>query len=145
MRRLLAALAILTGLLSVPAIAATPAHASTESLGNQILDTALTRAGDWYVYGAAGPSAFDCSGLVVWAAGQHGIALPRTTYAMPSSWHLYRVYSPQRGDIAFFGTGHVEIVTAGYHQTFGAHHTGTQVGYQTWNNYWAPTAFYRFR
>ena len=38
---------------------------------------ALSRVGMPYVYGAAGPSAFDCSGLVQWSFAQAGISLPR--------------------------------------------------------------------
>ena len=38
--------------------------------------------------------------------------MPRTTYGMLASSHLYRVYSPRRGDLAFYGSGHVEFVTA---------------------------------
>jgi peptidoglycan DL-endopeptidase CwlO len=123
--------------------------ASTESIGNRILDKAETRAGDWYVYGGAGPYVFDCSGLVYWASHQLGVNMPRTTSGMlsqgVSSGLLYRVYNPQRGDLAFYGTGHVEIVTAWYHTTFGAQNVGTTVGWHTWNAYWYPTMYYRIR
>jgi peptidoglycan DL-endopeptidase CwlO len=123
--------------------------AATESIGNRILDRAETRAGDWYLYGGAGPSVFDCSGLVYWASHQLGVNMPRTTYGMlsqgVSSGLLYRVYNPQRGDLAFYGTGHVEFVTAWYHTTFGAQDTGTRVGWHTWNAYWYPTMYYRIR
>lgn len=71
--------------------------ASTESIGGRILDEAETRTGDWYVYGGAGPSVFDCSGLVYWASHKLGVNMPRTTYAMLSSSLLYRVSSPRRG------------------------------------------------
>ena len=72
--------------------------ASTESIGSRILDEAETRAGDWYVYGGAGPSVFDCSGLVYWASHKLGVNMPRTTYAMlsegVSSGLLYQVSEP---------------------------------------------------
>ena len=32
-----------------------------------------------YVYGAAGPSSFDCSGLTSWAWAQAGVSIPRTS------------------------------------------------------------------
>ena len=38
-----------------------------DSVGAQAVRWALTRVGDPYVWGAAGTSAFDCSGLVMWA------------------------------------------------------------------------------
>jgi cell wall-associated NlpC family hydrolase len=119
--------------------------ASTESIGGRILDEAETRTGDWYVYGGAGPSVFDCSGLVYWASHKLGVNLPRTTYAMLSSSLLYQVSSPRRGDLAFYGTGHVEFVTTWSHMTFGAQNTGTRVGWHTWNAYWHPTMYFRIR
>ncbi len=123
--------------------------AYTETIGNRILDMAQTRTGDWYAYGGAGPYVFDCSGLVYWASHRLGVNMPRTTYGMlsqgVSSGLLYRVYSPRRGDLAFFGTGHVEFVTVWYHTTFGAQHTGTRVGWHSWNAYWHPTMYFRIR
>lgn len=121
---------------------------STETLGGRILDRAERASGCWYSWAGAGPCSrgFDCSGLVVWAAAQLGVSLPHSTYSMLSSWHLVRVWYPQRGDLAFFGTGHVEFVTIWYHQTFGAHHSGTTVGWRYYDpRYYGPTAFYRIR
>jgi len=37
---------------------------------------ALSMVGDPYVWGAAGPDYFDCSGLVMWAYAQAGVSLP---------------------------------------------------------------------
>ena len=123
--------------------------ASTESIGNRILDVAETRAGDWYSYGGAGPYGFDCSGLVYWASHRLGVNMPRTTYGMlsqgVSSGLLYRVSSPRRGDLAFYGTGHVEFVTSWWLTTFGAQHAGTRVGWHHWNSYWHPTMYFRIR
>jgi cell wall-associated NlpC family hydrolase len=119
--------------------------ASTESIGARILDEAETRTGDWYVYGGAGPSVFDCSGLVYWASHKLGVNMPRTTYGMLGSSLLYRVSSPRRGDLAFYGTGHVEIVTTWAHTTFGAQNAGTRVGWHSWNAYWHPTMYFRIR
>lgn len=119
--------------------------ASRESIGNRILDKAETRAGDWYSYGGAGPSVFDCSGLVYWASHRLGVNMPRTTYSMLHSHLLYRVYHPRRGDLAFYGSGHVEFVTTWSHTTFGAMHSGTRMGWHHWNSYWHPTMYFRIR
>jgi cell wall-associated NlpC family hydrolase len=123
--------------------------ASTASIGNRILNVAETRKGSWYVFGADGPSTFDCSGLVYWAAQRLGVNMPRDTFEMlnqgVSSGLLYRVSVPRRGDLAFFGTGHVEFVTIWPDTTFGAQNTGTRVGWHTWNAWWHPTMFYRIR
>lgn len=141
-----------SGAASFPAAASAPAEApahavlASATLGDAILNSAESRAGDWYSWAGAGPSVFDCSGLVVWSAARHGIYLPHSTYLMVSSPHLYRVYAPRRGDLAFFGTGHVEFVTIWYHTTFGAHHSGTRVGWSHYDpRYYGPTAFYRIR
>jgi cell wall-associated NlpC family hydrolase len=40
------------------------------------VDTALAQRGDPYVWGAAGPDAFDCSGLTMYAWGKAGVSLP---------------------------------------------------------------------
>lgn len=38
----------------------------------KLIDAALSKQGTPYVFGAAGPNKFDCSGLVSWALGQAG-------------------------------------------------------------------------
>ncbi|MCW5872416.1 MAG: C40 family peptidase, partial [Candidatus Eremiobacteraeota bacterium] len=38
----------------------------------KLMDAALSKQGAPYVFGAAGPNKFDCSGLVSWALGQAG-------------------------------------------------------------------------
>lgn len=119
--------------------------ASYVSPGNRLLNAAESRTGDWYSYGATGPSLFDCSGLVYWAAGDIGLHnWPRDTFdliAAVASGRLSYTSHPQRGDLAFFGTGHVEIVTIWYHTTFGAEQTGTRVGWHHWDGWWHPTFY----
>lgn len=46
-----------------------------------VVDYALSRIGCPYVWGAEGPDAFDCSGLVTWAYRQVGISVPHQTEA----------------------------------------------------------------
>lgn len=77
----------------------------TEStVDGQALQQALTRRGDPYVWAAAGPGEFDCSGLVVWAFAQEGIALPHYTGALwNSGMHIAR-NDLQPGDLVFFGS-----------------------------------------
>lgn len=50
-----------------------------DSVGAQALRWALTRIGDEYVWGAAGPTTFDCSGLTMWAYEHVGIQLEHFT------------------------------------------------------------------
>lgn len=143
----LATLSVLAGLVG-PSLLTQPAQASTESLGGRVLDKAETRTGDWYSYGSAGPSYFDCSGLVYWAAAQLGITIPRTTYGMlAGGTHLYRIplSEARRGDLLFYGSGHVELDTMWWHWSFGAQEPGTRVGWHYWSGWWQPTMAMRFR
>ena len=121
-----------------------PASAITYSQRVAALHWAESQAGKPYVYGGIGPGGYDCSGLVYTAFRRYGLTLPRTTYGMLGSWHLYRVWSPAGGDLAFYGSGHVELVALPG-VTFGALHSGTSLGYHRWNAYWHPTAFFRVR
>jgi cell wall-associated NlpC family hydrolase len=50
--------------------------------GTVAVQAALTRIGSPYSWGASGPSAFDCSGLVMWAFGQAGVNLPHSSQAL---------------------------------------------------------------
>jgi cell wall-associated NlpC family hydrolase len=78
------------------------AMAIFDTVGGQALQAALSRRGDPYVWGAAGPSAFDCSGLVVWAFAQEGIALPHYTGDLWNSGvHIPR-NDLEPGDLVFF-------------------------------------------
>ncbi len=47
-----------------------------------VIQAALSRIGSPYSWGAAGPSSFDCSGLVMWAFQHAGISLPHSSQAM---------------------------------------------------------------
>ena len=71
---------------------------------NTVIQAALSRRGDEYVWGGTGPTTFDCSGLTQWAYRQGGVSLPRTaadqygvgTYVAYGQW--------QPGDLIFYGT-----------------------------------------
>lgn len=45
------------------------------------VDAAMSKLGSPYSWGAAGPSEFDCSGLMYWAYQQIGKSIPRTSQA----------------------------------------------------------------
>jgi cell wall-associated NlpC family hydrolase len=75
---------------------------TANTVGAQALDEALSRRGDPYIWGAAGPGEFDCSGLVVWAFAQEGIALPHFTGDLWNSGvHVSRA-DLEPGDLVFF-------------------------------------------
>ena len=64
-----------------------------------------------YRYGASGPNAFDCSGLVNWAYRSSGKSLPRTSRAMSRVGTPVSKSALQPGDLVFFygGPSHVGI------------------------------------
>jgi len=67
--------------------------------------------GSPYVWGATGPSAFDCSGLTQAAYRAAGVALPRTTYAQIAAGERVPRSGLRPGDLVFFysGISHVGI------------------------------------
>ncbi|HTA07145.1 MAG TPA: NlpC/P60 family protein [Streptosporangiaceae bacterium] len=130
----------------LPAHAASAAPQTAAKMRSLVWRYALRQKGKPYIYGDDGPAGFDCSGLVYAAYRAAGIALPRTTYGMLGSWRLVRVSRAraQRGDLAFFGTGHVEIYDAG-NWTYGAADAGTRVGFHKMNAFWHPTMYFIVR
>lgn len=97
----------------LPAPAPLPAPAiqpAQQSAGEKALQAAESKLGSPYVYGAAGPNAFDCSGLVQWAFGQAGVGLPRTSHAQVSAGAPVAQSDLRPGDIvSFYGGGHSAI------------------------------------
>ncbi|MDI6908951.1 NlpC/P60 family protein [Nocardioides sp.] len=63
---------------------------------------ALAQVGDAYVYGAAGPDAFDCSGLTMMAWAQAGVALPHSSSAQYGSGPHIASSDLQPGDLVFY-------------------------------------------
>ena len=72
------------------------------SLGAEALRYALSKQGDPYVWGAAGPDQFDCSGLVMWAYEQVGINLPHYTGNQYNSGEHISQNQLEPGDLVFF-------------------------------------------
>ncbi len=80
----------------------------------QAVNSALSKVGDPYVWGATGPNQFDCSGLVQWAYRQAGISLPRSTYSQVGVGRSVSQSNLQPGDLIFFnGEEHVGIYVGG--------------------------------
>jgi peptidoglycan DL-endopeptidase CwlO len=82
---------------------------SGDTVGVQALKWALTRIGDPYVWGAAGPDSFDCSGLVMWAYAQVGISLEHFTGDQWNEGEHVSISQLEPGDLVFFyaDLGHV--------------------------------------
>jgi cell wall-associated NlpC family hydrolase len=81
------------------------------------VDAALDKVGAPYAMGAAGPGAFDCSGLVMWALQRADIAAPHSSFAQYAMGHQVGRSEIHRGDLVFFdsfgaGASHVGIATS---------------------------------
>lgn len=92
-----------------PVPAALPAP--DRDVGAIVVDAALTRLGAPYAWAAAGPDAFDCSGLVVWAFHQAGLSLPHSSQALASGGQPVMPDQMQPGDVIslFPDASHVGI------------------------------------
>jgi cell wall-associated NlpC family hydrolase len=143
-RAALAALIATLMMIALAPLAPSPASASTVSQRLTALRWAEAQAGRSYCFGGTA-GCFDCSGLVMEAYAHAGISLPRTTYGMLASPRLVWIPASQRqrGDLAFYGSGHVELVTRS--GTFGAAAPGTQVGWHHPSAWWHPTMYFRVR
>ena len=63
---------------------------------------ALAQVGKSYVYGAAGPSAFDCSGLTMMAWRQAGVSLPHSSSAQYGGGTKVSTSALQPGDLVYY-------------------------------------------
>jgi peptidoglycan DL-endopeptidase CwlO len=79
------------------------------------IEFARAQLGKPYRYAAAGPDAYDCSGLTMAAYAAAGISLPHYSGAQYSSLPHVRLDAMQPGDLVFWGPG-------------GSQHVGIYVG-----------------
>jgi peptidoglycan DL-endopeptidase CwlO len=68
------------------------------------LKAAVSRLGLPYVWGAAGPRSFDCSGLVQWSLAQAGVVMPRVAVDQARTGPQVPVSLLQPGDLLFYHT-----------------------------------------
>jgi cell wall-associated NlpC family hydrolase len=104
---------------------------------------AQSKLGSPYVYGASGPSSFDCSGLTSWAYAQAGVTIPRTSQAQANAGT--RIYSQSQlkvGDLVlFYSDLHHVGLYAGNGQILHAPRTGTVVRYESMSTIGGPFMF----
>jgi cell wall-associated NlpC family hydrolase len=79
-----------------------PAAAPGTNEGQIAVQAALTQVGSAYSWGGASPGAFDCSGLVMWAFKQAGIALPHSSQALAHGGQPVALSDLQPGDVLTF-------------------------------------------
>jgi len=116
-----------------------PVAVPSSSRGAAALAAAQSQLGKPYVYGAAGPNGFDCSGLVMWSYGQVGVSLPHYSGAQYSASVRIPISDLQPGDLVFFYSDlhHVGIY-AGGGMMIHAPHTGDVVKYASIYRMGAP-------
>lgn len=126
-------------------VAAPAANGSAASIA---ITAMLSQMGKPYVWGAAGPDAFDCSGLILWAYAKAGISLPHYSGAMYAMTTRISESQLQPGDFVFWGSGgseHVAIYMGG-NQLVHTFRPPTGVSVTPLDGWWKPpSGFGRLR
>ena len=90
---------------------ATPAQAATP--GTAAVQEASHHQGQPYVYGATGPTRFDCSGFTLYVFSRFGKNLPHSSSAQYGYVRHIAKTSKQVGDLLFFRTSSGSITHVG--------------------------------
>jgi cell wall-associated NlpC family hydrolase len=97
-----------SGTASGPASGTASAPASGTGLTSvqltAMLKAAVSRLGMPYVWGAAGPTSFDCSGLVQWSFAQAGVLMPRVAADQARTGPAILLSQARPGDLLFYHT-----------------------------------------
>jgi len=113
--RLAAALLTATALVGtgVDAATATPAEATT--LGQSAVNEASRHLGQPYVYGAVGPTRFDCSGFTLYVFSRFGRRLPHSSAQQYNAAGVHHVAKANRlpGDLIFMKSSYGSITHVG--------------------------------
>ena len=80
-------------------------NSSDTSLGQQVVDLALTFMGTPYRWGGTTPKGFDCSGFTRYVMQQFGISLERTAAQQYGCGVAVSKEELRKGDLVFFGSG----------------------------------------
>jgi cell wall-associated NlpC family hydrolase len=98
-----------------PLASAALAAPAASSASATAVSSAMSKIGAPYRWGATGPNAFDCSGLVTWAFKNAGVSLPRTSRAMSQVGTPVAKSDLRPGDLVFFyqPVSHVAIYIGG--------------------------------
>lgn len=112
-------------------------HASPPSVGHgvgAVLRFAFAQLGKWYLWAAAGPDRYDCSGLTMRAWQQAGVSLPHWSVGQWYATRRVSLGNLRKGDLVFYANNtsdpnsihHVALYIGGG-RMIEAPHTGAQV------------------
>jgi cell wall-associated NlpC family hydrolase len=109
------ALALALTAAAVGGTIATAAPASATTLGQQVVREASSHNGMPYVYGATGPTKFDCSGFTLYVWGRFGKRLPHNSAQQYSSSAVRHIAKSDRttGDLIFMKNSSGRITHVG--------------------------------
>lgn len=99
-----------------PAAPDAPGAAAVDA--TEVVKTAMSLQGVPYRNGGSDPKGFDCSGLVQYVFGRHGVALPREVREQAQLGQEIRLVGIEPGDLIFFaidgsGPSHVGLAVGG--------------------------------
>ena len=125
---------------AAPAAEEQQASAPAPAPNGSLLDAAIAAgSGKPYVWGATGPNAFDCSGLVKYVLAQRGIHVPHGASAIAAQATPISASEARPGDLVVVPGAHIGIY-AGNGQQYSAMSPELGIGYSVlWGNY----QFYR--
>lgn len=148
LRAVLAPATALTVLAGLVAVTSAPVGAATLTRTQRVheaLNVATNQIGDPYVYGADGPNAFDCSGLVYFSFRKAGFSrIPRTASSQARFARRITKRAMRKGDFIFFTNGsgvyHVGIFDGwrnGHRRVLHAPYPGQHVRVvRLWTTHW---------
>ena len=148
LRALIAPAAALVVLVGLVVASSAPVGAATLTRTERVhegLDVAQNQIGDPYVYGADGPNAFDCSGLVYYSFRRAGFShIPRTASSQARFARHILKRNLRKGDFIFFrnssGVYHVGIFDGwhnGHRRLLHAPYPGRDVSVvRLWHSTW---------
>ncbi|MFD8285556.1 C40 family peptidase [Streptomyces samsunensis] len=107
-----------------------PDAAPSSGWASAAFGAARAAVGQPYAWGQAGPTAFDCSGLMQWAYARAGVAIPRTSQAQAHAGQPVPLSQARPGDLVVYRSdaSHVAMY-AGNGQVIHAPYPGARVRY----------------
>ncbi|MFI2376488.1 NlpC/P60 family protein [Streptomyces sp. NPDC018964] len=107
-----------------------PGEAPASPRAAAAVAAARSALGRPYVWGANGPSSFDCSGLTQWSYARAGVALPRTSQAQRYAGRQVPLSEARPGDLVVYRSDASHIgMYMGNGQVIHAPHPGAPVRY----------------